>query len=248
MWSYLWQNFLKDFKYKKIILDKIDKSKIDLSWENLIEVWPGKWAISKYLVDKFENITFFEKDESFKDIIEGIVNTNHNIVWWDVLEADLIKFEQEKTFVFWNIPYYITSPIFRKFFVENNFIWWFMLIQKEVWLKIKTDAEKKSFLWWLLNHWYKVDYVKTVPAKAFNPVPKVDSCLIYLSKLSNPVKINLNKSIEFLDLVSWYKRKTMWKIENILRKKWIDKYNIDENIKTKRLEDLNWDDMKKIIL
>ena len=38
-------------------------------------------------------------------------------------------------------------------------------------------AKKKSYLWWLVNRAYTVEYVKMVPAKCFSPAPKVKSCL-----------------------------------------------------------------------
>jgi 16S rRNA A1518/A1519 N6-dimethyltransferase RsmA/KsgA/DIM1 with predicted DNA glycosylase/AP lyase activity len=52
------------------------------------------------------------------------------------------------------------------------------MIQKEVGEKIKSDAGKKSMLWFLLNFNYDVKYLRTVPAKDFTPPPKVDSCLV----------------------------------------------------------------------
>jgi 16S rRNA A1518/A1519 N6-dimethyltransferase RsmA/KsgA/DIM1 with predicted DNA glycosylase/AP lyase activity len=52
------------------------------------------------------------------------------------------------------------------------------MIQKEVGEKIKTNASKKSMLWFLLNFNYKITYLRTVPAKDFSPLPKVDSCLV----------------------------------------------------------------------
>lgn len=253
MWSFLWQNFLKDIKYRLFIANKLKEYKEKIKFEKIIEIWPWKWAISRYLVKEFNKIYFFEKDETFKDILEELIRKNNennekefNIIWWDVLEADLIWINQDKTFVFWNIPYYITSPIYRKFFVDNDFIWWFFLIQKEVWEKIKSDANKKSYLRWLINSKYNVKYVKTVPAKAFNPAPKVDSCLIYVER--NKKKINdMNKMIDFLEKASWYKRKTLGKIENLINRKSKEKIIIPSHIKHKRLEELERWEMNEII-
>jgi len=60
------------------------------------------------------------------------------------------------------------------------------MIQKEVADKISEDAGKKSFLRWLLNYAHKVSYLKTVPAKAFKPAPKVTSAIVGLTgKLSD---------------------------------------------------------------
>lgn len=87
------------------------------------------------------------------------------------------------------------------------------MVQKEVADKIKTDAEKKSYLWRLLNYQYEVTYLKTVPAKAFTPAPKVQSAVFSLvSKklIGKPtVGFSYQKMIELLDKISMYKRKTL---------------------------------------
>ena len=79
-----------------------------------------------------------------------------------------------------NLPYYITSPIIRKFFADgvSTIPCGVIMIQKEVGDKIKTDAHKKSYLWRLLNYAYQVEYTQTVPPSAFSPAPKVHSCVL----------------------------------------------------------------------
>lgn len=251
MWkSYLWQNFLKDSKYTNFIIERIQKN-IDKYWfSECFEIGPWKGALTKRLITVFNEIVLFEKDESFREILQGFV-PDWKIVRWDVLEQDLSSkimefwFDINNILVAGNIPYYITSPIFRKFFVENKFKYGIFMIQKEVWEKIKTDAEKKSYLRWLLNYSNDVKYLKTVPAKAFSPVPKVDSCLVEIVS-SCPKPFDFNKMIEILDLISPYKRKSMGKILKILEKKWY-KIDFDENLILKRPEDLTWEDMSQIV-
>ncbi len=106
----------------------------------------------------------------------------------DALQLDVASELQQiwrdarQTVVVGNLPYYITSPLLTKFFG-----WWnavfpvgVFMVQKEVADKIKTDASKKSYLWRLLNYQYEVTYLKTVPAKAFTPAPKVQSAIFSL--------------------------------------------------------------------
>ena len=101
-----------------------------------------------------------------------------NVAW----ELEKIWRDARQTVVVGNLPYYITSPLLTKFFG-----WWnavfpvgVFMVQKEVADKIKTDAPKKSYLWRLLNYQYEVTYLKTVPAKAFTPAPKVQSAIFSL--------------------------------------------------------------------
>ena len=181
-----------------------------------------------------------------KEILEEVIAKKESweakIIWWDVLDWDLGQFEWKKnqTFVVWNLPYYITSPILRMFFGngKSEFAGWLFMVQDEVWQKLRFDADKKSYLYWILNYAYEVQYLKTVPAKAFSPAPKVKSCLIWLVKKKEIPKIEFSELIRFLDLFSPYSRKTLWKISKMLTKKW-GSFAIPENLSNKRLEELD---------
>lgn len=255
MWSYLWQNFLRDKKYIDFTLDRI-KSYINKYWfTTLFEIGPWKAALTKNLVELFSNIYLFEKDETFKEILDWVIWSKWKIIWWDVLEQDINNIVSNNNLdivdimIVWNIPYYITSPIFRKFF-ENNygFRYGIFMIQKEVWEKIKRDSDKKSYLWWLLNYRYDVKYLKTVPAKAFSPAPKVDSCLVELVIKKEIPNINYDLLVDLLNNISMYKRKTLGKIWKMCKDKNNKfSYNLPENLSKMRLEDISWKDMESIL-
>lgn len=83
------------------------------------------------------------------------------------------------------------------------------MIQKEVADKIKTDAPKKSFLWWMLNYYFDVFYLKTVPAKAFSPAPKVQSAVIGLIRKKTTPGCSYGQMKVLLERISMYKRKTL---------------------------------------
>jgi len=272
MWTYLGQNFLTDSKVRAYIADKILNLYKKFDCNALIEIWPGKWAITKLIYQISDNFIIIEKD---KDLVENrklkIENKEINIkelIWQDVLEVDVEKIfkdkklKTEKTLVVWNLPYYITSPILRKFFWnwECNFVWWIFMLQNEVWERIKSDANKKSYLRWLLNYGYDVTYLKMVPAKAFSPAPKVKSCLVKLEIKNSKCNIKWNSLIDFLDLYSGFSRKTLWAIQKIVEKHWLKlvdsgckkispewQFKIPEDLHKKRMEELNREDLEKIL-
>lgn len=254
MSTYLWQNFLTDSKIRHRIADKAQDFYDKNNCKSLIEIWPWKWSITKLILNISPDFTLFEKDETLKEVLEEVVAKKENgtakIIWWDVLDGDLSQFEWKKnqTFVVWNLPYYITSPILRMFFWDGKgeFAGWLFMVQDEVWEKLRSDASKKSYLYWILNYAYEVQYLKTVPAKAFSPAPKVKSCLIWLVKRNEIPKIEFGELIRFLDLFSPYSRKTLWKISKMLTKKW-GSFVIPENLSNKRLEELNWTQLEEII-
>ena len=83
------------------------------------------------------------------------------------------------------------------------------MVQKEVADKVRHDAEKKSFLWRLLNYHFEVKYLKTVPAKAFKPAPKVQSAIISLIRKKNTPGRPFGQLRVILERISMYKRKTL---------------------------------------
>ncbi|MEF2176066.1 MAG: rRNA adenine dimethyltransferase family protein [Candidatus Absconditabacteria bacterium] len=244
--AYLGQCFLKDKKYVDSIINRINKISDDFDF--IIEIGPGKGALTKRLVNIGKPVYLLERDQSFKDILEKIV-PSENIVWGDVLDLDVAKFINdnnltiEKALIVGNLPYYITSPILRMFTWDTIFQNGIFMIQKEVGEKIKNDATKKSYLRWILNYSHNIKLFKNVPAKAFSPAPKVDSCLIHIQKGSTP-NINREKLLRFLDIASPFKRKTLAKI---FKMKAVNDMYLDENLGKKRIEELTRLDLEYIL-
>lgn len=121
--------------------------------------------------------------------------------------------QKSQTLVVGNLPYYITSPILRKFFSSTapTRAGGVFLIQKEVAEKIVHDAPKKSFLRWLINYAYRVEYCFSVPPSAFTPPPKVTSAVIrVLPKTPDGIpSLSYSDLLVFLDQYSPFKRKTL---------------------------------------
>ena len=296
MWSYLWQNFLIDSKIRSYIAEHIAKMYTELWCEALIEIGPGKGAITKLISGVSDNFFVIEKDDSLIQNLECIVQ-NWTIIQWDVLEVDVEKMleawsiceereearnveedwgnsvgkiDTRKTLVVGNLPYYITSPILRKFFGEGrqDYAWWIFMLQDEVGQKLRSDAKKKSYLRWIINYAYEVTYLKWVPAKCFNPAPKVKSCLVQLTTKSEELKISWNSFLSFLELYAPFSRKTLGSIATLLEKRdgksilsnsrkveedrgklWkkTSLFSIPEDLKKKRLEELDSEELSKII-
>lgn len=255
MWTYLGQNFLVDVKVRHYIADHILALYQDLWCEALIEVGPGKWAITKLICQISKNFFVIEKDATLKFHLNEIL-ANGGVVWWDVLEVDVEKLLKDKkintkkTLVVGNLPYYISSPILRKFFGEGHqdFAWGIFMVQDEVAQRLASDVRRKSYLWRLLNYAYHVKYLKWVPAKCFKPAPKVKSALIQLTANNLQLRVKLDAVIRFLDLYSAFTRKTLGAISTMLSKKWTNIFVIPEKLRKKRLEELSWKDMEEIVV
>ncbi len=254
MWTYLGQNFLIDAKVRSYIADKILALYHECWCKTLIEIWPGKGSITKLIHSISPNFFVIEKDPTFFD------NGQLQIENWEFILADILEIDVEemlkekrlspkKTLVVGNLPYYITSPILRKFFGNGSqkFAWWIFMVQDEVGQKIKSDAKKKSYLWRLLNYWCDVTYLKWVPAKCFKPAPKVKSCLVQLTIKNWELKIDWEKLIEFLELFAPFSRKTLGAIQKMIQKKSDIVFVIPESLQKKRLEELNRTQIQQIL-
>ena len=256
--TYLGQNFLTDSKIRHYLGDKI-KQIYEKSWcEVLIEIWPGKWSLTKLIHDICPEFFVIERDD--KLVADGKLKVewleNVRVIHADVLDVDvnaeLKKRWQEanKTLVVGNLPYYITSPILRKFFGEGqqDYVGGVFMVQKEVADKLCTDGTKKSYLWWIINFAYDVIYLKTVPAKAFSPAPKVTSALIELRRKEEKPKIDFIKFVSFLEDFAPYSRKTLRSITTMLKKKKNKEWNIPKELEWERLEKLSWWEIWEILI
>lgn len=258
MSTYLWQNFLIDNKIRHYLRDKIQKLYQE-SWSQvLIEIWPGKWSLTKLIKDISPDFFVIEKDP--KLLKDGKLNIewleNIDLIHADVLEVDVGEQVKkrwqnpQKALVVGNLPYYITSPILRKFFGEGqqDFVGGIFMLQKEVADKLSSDAKKKSYLRWILHFAYQVKYLKTVPAKAFSPAPKVQSAIIEIRKKEEVEKVSFEELLEFLDDFAPYSRKTLGAIAKMLAKKKTLSREIPAELTGKRLEELQREEVSKILL
>ena len=245
MWTKLWQNFLVNPAIIDFIIEDI-KSYADLNLDTF-EIGPWKCALTKELVKIVPDLKVFEKDESLKKYLIQCVKPE-NIIFWDFLKVDLKNYISSFAFnVVGNLPYYITSPIFRKLVLQKQpyMQYWIFMIQKEVGEKIKTDAKNKSMLWYLLNLNHKITYLKTVPPEDFSPPPKVDSCLVRFEYTGTNQDIDPDKLFKLLSLITPIKKKTLWKIQKLLEKQG-KTLIIPEELKSKRFHELTYDEIKAI--
>lgn len=242
----LGQHFLRDNKVRDRMMQRIKKLYTQNNCQTLIEIWPGKGALTKHIMGISDDFLVYEKDITLESHLLRLLD-HDQIIRGDILEQSVdAAVDRNHTLIVGNLPYYITSPILRQFFQYDTFVWWVFLIQKEVAQKIMTDAPKKSYLWWLLNNGYHVHYCFTVKPKSFNPPPKVDSAVIALTRKQQREVSNMNALLALLELLSPYKRKTLGAIAKRNTKKG-HPLVIPDQYKKHRLEEIDWEEMRAII-
>ena len=209
--KHLGQNFLKS---GKALNDVISASDLTLK-DTVLEIGPGKGALTRKILEHAGKVIAIEKDadliplpqEEFKDEIK-----NKKLV---LLEADVLTFDFSKIKkgykVVANIPFYITGAIIERFLEsENQPSLMTLIVQKEVAERIVARDEKESILSMSVKVFGEPKYVAKIPARYFSPEPKVDSAIICIKNIKNPLKTkDLAKFFKFVKGGFAQKRKTL---------------------------------------
>jgi 16S rRNA (adenine1518-N6/adenine1519-N6)-dimethyltransferase len=127
----------------------------------------------------------------------------------DVLDIDLSQWGP--AVIAGNLPYYITSPIIRKFLgLGRDFTTAVFLVQREVADRLLAVPKSRDygFLSVMTQIVCEVELVCHVPAGAFSPPPKVESAAVKLTRRSTQ-PTNLDDFLTFVARCFAHKRKTL---------------------------------------
>lgn len=242
----LWQNFLVN----ENIVNEISEV-IEVTWKNIIEVWPGYWALTEKLINKKpKSLNLVELDREMIDILNRRIDKGDFVLDWidfKINNIDVLKYipSFSNYSVIANIPYYITSPILRHFLydVENKPESMVILMQKDVWDKILWKwKEKTSVLSLFVAKKCNVSEELFVWKENFIPAPKVESSVLLFETHNLYNHIN---DKEFMDFIKKWFSEPRKKLSKNLLKYWYDKdliiqvfskYSIWDNT---RWEDIN---------
>jgi len=211
------QNFLIDVQIQNKI---VNEAQID-SETLVIEIGPGKGAITSLMVDKAAFLLAYEIDPDFAKVLSGRYQSYENvkIKLGDFLTADVdqdihdLMRSFKKIKVVANLPYYITTPIITKLMVELDHIdELIVMVQHEVALRLTATVDDSDYsaLSVITQYYAEAQYLFKVPPKAFKPAPKVDSAVIKLTRVKKrPItKAKETDWIEFIRIAFQQPRKT----------------------------------------
>jgi len=184
--KHLGQHFLKDENIAKKIADTLTQE----NYKNVLEIGPGMGVLTKYLIDKDLDVIAMELDqESVNYLNEHYKNKNLKVIPADFLKFDLSNFFNGKPYaITGNFPYNISTQIVFKTLEWRDQIPEFTgMFQKEVAKRICENEGSKTYgiMSVLVQAFYDVEYLFTVPPSVFNPPPKVDSGVLRLIRKEN---------------------------------------------------------------
>ena len=208
------QNFLVDHQVINQIISTIAPKKDD----NIIEIGPGKGALTFPLAEYLEHLSVIEIDRDLISILEAQNNQKISIYNSDALAFDFNQFSKKLRIV-GNLPYNISSPLlFHLLSCKDNIIDMTFMLQKEVVERIVASPGSKSYgrLSVVMQAFFDAELMFVVPKDSFDPQPKIESAILYLKTKSAPLVQNLKPLENIVKLAFSQRRKTL---KNCLKSK-----------------------------
>jgi 16S rRNA (adenine1518-N6/adenine1519-N6)-dimethyltransferase len=183
----LGQNFLVDENFLEQIVMVAEIQGEDI----VLEVGAGAGNLTRWLAQAAQQVVAVEKDVQLIPVIKEVIGTNAKIhlVAGDILELDPGKLMNRNGYIVAaNIPYYITSALFRHLLEASCKPKRMVLtIQQEVAQRICANPGELSLLALSVQVYGKPQTMFEIPASAFYPIPRVDSAVLRVELYSQPL-------------------------------------------------------------
>jgi len=205
------QNFLHDRHMIDKIVRNISPQKSDI----IVEIGPGRGAISFPLLASGCQLEAVEIDS---DLIPHLIETCPAPDRFHLYNADALTFDFSTlgaTFrLVGNLPYNISTPLlFHLMEFTSHISDIHVMLQREVVDRIVATPNNKTYgrLSVMLQYYCDVERLFLIPPGVFDPVPKVDSALLRLTpKKDRPLNTKEEKRLEdIVKLAFGQRRKTL---------------------------------------
>jgi 16S rRNA (adenine1518-N6/adenine1519-N6)-dimethyltransferase len=201
------QNFLHDPQLIAKIISAINPRQDD----RIVEVGPGRGAITMPLVDSKCDLTVIEID---RDLAAQLRHLYPNT---KLIEADVLKFDfaelGEGIRVVGNLPYNISTPLMFKLFEHyHRIIDMHFMLQLEVVERLVAvpNSEHYGRLSIMSQYYCDAQLLFKVPPEAFIPQPKVTSAIVRLQpKQERTLATNETRFANLVNQAFSMRRKTL---------------------------------------
>jgi len=176
------QNFLIDPN----IIHKI-VSVLNLNANNhILEIGPGKGALTKQLSKIGHQITAIEIDPMLCTYLKDLKLKNVNIINKSILDFDCSTIEDDYVII-GNLPYNISTPILFKFMAEKRWNQLVVMLQKEVAERIVSKENNKKYgrTSIMMQSFFNIELSFHIPNTVFRPMPEIKSSLLSITPKNN---------------------------------------------------------------
>ncbi len=255
----LGQNFLKSIPALRKMCEIGEVNHEDI----ILEIGPGKGALTAKLLEQAKKVIAVEKDQELVKLLrERFTNQIENkkliLIENDILDIDLENIHTGYGYkIIANIPYNITGAILKKFLSNKikpeRMV---LLVQKEVAQRIVARGGKESILSLSVSAYGIPKYIMKVEKRFFSPSPKVDSAIISINEISNRNFKNKKGEDLFFSIIKTgfsHKRKILVKNLEILEKfpgqisQIFDKLQINPKSRAEEIKLQKWLEILKLL-
>lgn len=178
----------------------------------LVEIGPGKGALTEYLLGCSSRLISIELDQVLVHYLTEKFRsqTHFSVIHSDVLRMDLSQWGPVS--VVGNLPYYITSPIVEKVLrIGPSLLNAVFLVQLEVAERMAAVPGTRDYGYFsvLVQTFAEPAILERVPPGAFSPPPKVDSAVIQLKLRPAPLISDPETFLRFASTAFRFKRKKL---------------------------------------
>jgi 16S rRNA (adenine1518-N6/adenine1519-N6)-dimethyltransferase len=241
------QNFLEDDN----IIRRIVKSIRPKAADNLVEIGPGKGAITEQLLSTCPTLNVVELDRDLIPVLLAQFIARYpdfKIHQTDALKFDFATLLQDSDGnnrgplrIVGNLPYNISTPlIFHLLSYHSQVTDMHFMLQKEVVDRMAAQPGAKAYgrLSVMVQYYCKVENLFDVPPESFNPRPKVDSAIVRLvpyTELPHPAR-NVKLLERLVNTAFQQRRKTLRNsLKQLLPAEAIESLNIDTSIRPENI-------------
>ena len=242
----LGQNFIHDEKF----LTKLKRTIVSNEKTSIIEIGPGKGALTKHLVKKkYKKIFLIEKDAGLLKYLEQYKDERISVINEDALNFDLNDLNIRKdSIIVGNLPFNISSQLLIKW---SKIDYWppfyqkmYLMFQKELGKRIIAKKDTKSYgrISVIAQSRFNIKKLLIAPSAIFIPKPKVDGIVLEFSPIKKYKNVHMRNLEIILKKAFQQRRKkiksSLKEYKNILE---LNNFNLDL-----RAENLSTDDYCKL--
>lgn len=182
----LGQHFLHEKKYLAQIIDLADIS----PGEDVLEIGPGKGALTRFLLDAGASVRGVEIDDALIPALRALegASARFRLTHGDALALDYAALP-EKMKVVANLPYQIASAVISRLAgMPARFPLMVLMVQREVGERLCAAPGGKDYgaLTLRVGYRFEARLCQVVPPGAFQPPPRVDSAIMRLTARAAP--------------------------------------------------------------
>jgi 16S rRNA (adenine1518-N6/adenine1519-N6)-dimethyltransferase len=267
------QHFLHDSNIIGTIVSTTIERARDVEARALVEIGPGKGAITRSLLEAFPEVPSFERFlivEKDRRLADDWIEQSRDLRGVEVLSADFLDVEDDEILkvvpivVVSNLPYSSGTAILQKLAVHGTtggaggIRTMVLMFQAEVAARLRADPDDKawgSLSIWIQNRW-DVRKLISAPPRAFVPPPDVNSEVVVLEarkelRVPPPVGLSADERKKWDTLFDQLIRVPFLHRRKMLRSSLPKGSPLKEALEaagidgTRRAENLGWDDWKR---